>query len=244
MTPQSAAAHGAGATPRANAGNAAPLLRASFAVGECPAPSTVDAQLALAQIYLDRQQMQAAFGMIGVAARSGDARALNMLGRAYERGWGVAQNLTLAVRYFEMAARQNYGWAFFNLADLCLAGHGLARDVGRAHTLYVKAAQAGVAKALNMLGLLHEDNTPTGRDTARQYYAAAADAGDCWGALNMARLAMQDGNARVAQEFFNTALQTGFGVCFMAMQKLLVFMPEPYRADLLARTEQRLRKQP
>lgn len=206
-------------------------------------PSPVDGQLILAQIYLDRRQMQAAFSMIEVAARSGHPQALNMLGRAYERGWGVTPNPMLALQYFEMAARQNYGWAFFNMADLYLAGQGMPRDVARAHALYVQAARAGVAKALNMIGLLHEDNTPDGAGVARQYYVAAAEAGDCWGALNMARLSLQDGNIPMAQAFFLKTLETGFDACFMAMQKLLVFMPAPYGADLLARTNQRLRKQ-
>ena len=148
------------------------------------------------------------------------------------------------MRYFEMAAQQNYGWAFFNLADLYMAGHGLPRDVGRAYALYVRAAQAGVAKALNMLGLLHEDSSPAGMHAARQYYMAAAEAGDCWGTLNMARLSLQDGNIPAAQAFFHKTLETGFDACFLAMQKLLAFMPAPYDAELLARTHQCLRKDP
>ncbi|CEF53655.1 tetratricopeptide repeat protein [Acetobacter ghanensis] len=203
----------------------------------------VEGQLLLAQIYLDRQQMHAAFSMIEVAARSGDAKALNMLGRAYERGWGITPNPLLALQYFEMAARQNYGWAFFNMADLYLSGQGIPRDVPRAYALYVKAAQAGVAKALNMIGLLQEDQSPSGVAAARQYYQAAADAGDCWGALNMARLALQEGDTACAQVFFHKTLETGFDACFIAMKKLLPFMPEPYRTELLARVEQRLGKQ-
>lgn len=218
-----------------------PTPAAAMQDGEARALSPVEGQLMLAQIYLDRQQMQAAFSMIEVAARSGDAQALNMLGRAYERGWGVTPNPQLAMQYFEMAASQNYGWAFFNLADLYLAGHGTPRDVGRAYTLYVKAAQAGVAKALNMIGLLQEDQSPAGVVAARQYYRAAAEAGDCWGALNMARLALQEGDTRSAQVFFQKTLETGFDACFDAMKKLLAFMPAPYQADLLAQTEERLR---
>ncbi|MFT8418989.1 MAG: tetratricopeptide repeat protein [Acetobacter sp.] len=246
MPPEFAALHGAEDMPQANAGTA-PVRHVSSAGvvgGECAALSPVDAQLVLAQIYLDRGQMHAAFTMLAVAARSGDAKALNMLGRAYERGWGVAPDPLLAIPYFEMAARQNYGWAFFNLADLYLAGRGVPRDVGRAYALYVRAAQAGVGKALNMLGLLHEDHAPAGTQAARQYYTAAAEAGDCWGALNMARLALQDGNILVAQEFFHKTLQSGFGACFMAMKELLAFMPPPHRADLLARTERCLHQQP
>lgn len=218
-----------------------PTPVAAMQDGEARALSPVEGQLMLAQIYLDRQQMQAAFSMIEVAARSGDAQALNMLGRAYERGWGVAPNPQLAMQYFEMAASQNYGWAFFNLADLYLAGHGTSRDVGRAYTLYVKAAQAGVAKALNMIGLLQEDQSPAGVVAARQYYRSAAEAGDCWGALNMARLALQEGDTQSAQVFFQKTLETGFDACFDAMKKLLAFMPAPYQADLLAQTEERLR---
>lgn len=220
-----------------------PPTPATLTQGGRVPPSPVEGQLVLAQIYLDRGQMQAAFSMIEVAARSGQPAALNMLGRAYERGWGVTPNPLVAMQYFEMAAGQNYGWAFFNLADLYMAGHGPPRDVARAYGLYVQAAQAGVAKALNMIGLLHEDNSPKGLSVAREYYEAAAEAGDCWGALNMARLALQNGNISMAREFFQKTLETGFEACFLDMKKLLAFMPAPYGADLMARTNQCLCKQ-
>lgn len=240
------AGQGAGGVPHAGVNTpCGPLAPATIRPAGGGTPSSpAMGQLVLAQIYLDRGQMQAAFSMIEVAARSGSAPALNMLGRAYERGWGVTPNPLLAMQYFEMAAQQNYGWAFFNMADLYMAGHGLPRDVERAYALYVRAAQAGVAKALNMIGLLHEDNNPPSIAVARQYYMAAAEAGDCWGALNMARLALQAGDIPAAQAFFCQTLETGFDACFMAMQKLLPFMPAPYGADLMERTNQRLRRQP
>ena len=198
----------------------------------------------LAQIYLDQQLYTAAFGMLEVAARSADPRALNMLGRAYERGWGVVRNIPSAINYFNMAADLGYGWAFFNLADLHMAGRDIPQDTAKAKALYIRAAQAGVSKALTMLGLLLEDTQPpcpTTTATARQYYQAAADANDCWGFLNLARLLLQDGDHAAATASFQPVLQTGFKDCFLAMKALLPHLPEPQRSHLLCQTEARLR---
>ena len=59
----------------------------------------------------------AAFRWFQIAARSGDAAALNMLGRCYERGWGVAVDLSEAARSYRLAAAKADHWAQFNLAS-------------------------------------------------------------------------------------------------------------------------------
>ncbi|MBF0863512.1 MAG: tetratricopeptide repeat protein [Gluconobacter potus] len=162
-----------------------------------PVPEQVKAQLILAQTHLDAGRREDAFSCFGIAARSGHPVALNMLGRAYERGWGVKRNPAMAARCFETAIEGGDGWAMFNLADLFLAGDGVPKNTQRAYRLYVDAARTGNAKALNMLGIMHEDGSvPAGEpdpDTAHQFYQAAAEGGDCWAWLNLARLALERG---------------------------------------------------
>ncbi|MFW6682028.1 tetratricopeptide repeat protein [Komagataeibacter intermedius] len=126
---------------------------------DTPPISVVETQLMLGQIHLDHGRLQDAFMMFEAAARSGEPRALNMLGRAYERGWGTACNPAAAAMYFHKAAYAGDPWAAFNLADLYMAGRGVAGDPDRAGDLYAMAARGGVAKALTMLGLLAEDGT-------------------------------------------------------------------------------------
>lgn len=70
-----------------------PKERGASSPSASPAPlSPVTMQLLLGQICLDNGKPAEAFSLFEVASRSGDPRALNMLGRAYERGWGVARN--------------------------------------------------------------------------------------------------------------------------------------------------------
>ncbi len=175
-----------------------------------PVPPQVKAQLILAQTHLDAGCREDAFSCFGIAARSGHPVALNMLGRAYERGWGVKRNPAMAARCFETATEGGDGWAMFNLADLFLAGDGVPKNPQRAYRLYVDAARTGNAKALNMLGIMHEDGTAPGGepdpDVAHQFYQAAAEGGDCWAWLNLARLALDRGARSEAAESLEKAL--------------------------------------
>lgn len=182
----------------------------SHPVVPLPVPQQVKAQLILAQTHLDAGCAEDAFSCFAIAARSGHPVALNMLGRAYERGWGVTRNPALAACCFEAAVRGGDGWAMFNLADLFFTGDGVPKDHLRAYRLYVDAACSGNAKALNMLGLMHEEGTaPEGRpdpEGARQFYLAAAEGGDCWAWLNLGRLSLEDGEWSDAAEAFTKAL--------------------------------------
>ncbi|WP_249199873.1 tetratricopeptide repeat protein [Gluconobacter sp. Dm-62] len=177
-----------------------------------PVPSQVKAQLILAQSHLDAGRSEDAFSCFGIAARSGHPVALNMLGRAYERGWGVKRNPVMAARCFESAVGGGDGWAMFNLADLFLAGDGAPKNEQLAYRLYVDAARTGNAKALNMLGIMHEDGTApgTGPDLrgAHQFYQAAAEGGDCWAWLNLARLALERGARSEAAQSLERALDS------------------------------------
>ncbi|MBB2205846.1 tetratricopeptide repeat protein [Gluconacetobacter takamatsuzukensis] len=186
-------------------------------------PDMVEVQLLLGQVHLDQGDFPRAFQMFAIAARSGRPRALNMLGRAYERGWGVVRNIPRALDYFTAASQGGDGWADFNLGDLYLAGDGVPRDAGRAYGHYLRASRHGVAKALNMLGLLHEQGTPHGPDPdgARQFFQAAAEAGDCWACLNMGRLCLERDAPQDAARWFERSLPLGFPQYWQALETVL-----------------------
>ncbi|QHI95957.1 sel1 repeat family protein [Aristophania vespae] len=178
----------------------------------------VELQLLLGQISLNKGDDRHAFEMFALAARSGRAKALNMLGRAYERGWGVKRNPTQAIKYFDYAAQKGEGWANFNLADLYLSGDGVACDPKQAFAHYVLAAQRGVNKALNMLGILHEQGMVTGKkdfDAACLYFTAGAEGGDCWAAFNRGRLAAEKKEYNDASFWLRRSLSLEFpGSCY------------------------------
>ncbi|QHC34230.1 tetratricopeptide repeat protein [Komagataeibacter xylinus] len=208
-----------------------------------PQPGVVETQLMLGQIHLDQGHMDEAFTMFEAAARSGDPRAVNMLGRAHERGWGTARNPVTAALYYTHAADSGYGWALFNLADLYLAGQGVRADPGRAHVLYVAAARAGVAKALNMLGIMAEQRmVPAARpESAPVFFHAAATEGDCWGCVNLARLYLAAGQTAQAIPWLHKALEHGFGDVFAVIATLLATQPAPRLRPLAREAAGRMR---
>ncbi|GBR09421.1 sel1 repeat family protein [Asaia siamensis] len=149
------------------------------------------AELYLAQWHLDRGAVQEACRLFTQAAQSRHPTALNMLGRVYERGWGVARDVELARTLFEAAADGGEGWAFYNLADFYLTGDGVPCDKAYAHALYVEAARRGVSKAFNMLGLLHEEGyggVAANLDYARHYFEAGSACDDADATANLARM--------------------------------------------------------
>ncbi|NHN88349.1 tetratricopeptide repeat protein [Acetobacter conturbans] len=208
---------------------------------------STSALLALGQICLNHGDGERAFSLFEAAARSGSPQALNMVGRSFEQGWGVKRDPVSAASCFRQAAEDGDGWAVFNLADLYIRGEGVVKDPVLAYGLYVEAARRGVGKALNMLGVLHEDGCVGEPDIpgARLFFLAASDAGDCWGALNVGRLWLAEGEAGQAASWFERALSLGFSDVFQAVITLLEKLPaDPKLLSVLARARTLLRPPP
>ncbi|GCD75803.1 hypothetical protein NBRC3299_2095 [Acetobacter pasteurianus NBRC 3299] len=203
--------------------------------------SLVNVQLMLGQIYLNNGKFSDAFSMFEVAARSGDSRALNMLGRAYERGWGITRNASIAAMYFSNAAGMGEGWAMFNLADLYLAGRGVKKDPKKAYDLYMMSAQHGVSKAFNMLGLIIEDGLVPEINPRESiaFFRAAINSGDCWGYLNMARYHHLYGEREAALVCLEGALDLGFEDVFQAIEKLFYGVKDARFCKIVERAKER-----
>lgn len=204
-----------------------------------------DALLLLGQAALEQGERDQAFDWFRAAARGGDARAINMLGRCHELGWGTAIDLELALRHYRMAAAAGEAWALFNLADLHLRGHGVDADEREAYALYTRAARLGLAKALNMLGMMHEHGqTPEAEadvETAAAFYQAAGDGGDCWGAFNRARLYLDHDAVNAALPWLSRAIDLGFDQAHAAMAEALAAHPDPRVAALARRAQAQAR---
>ena len=185
---------------------------AERARGPMPGLSVADTLLALGQSCLDRGEGEQAYGWFRSAARGGDARAINMLGRCLEHGWGVPADPVQAAAHYRKAADLGDGWALFNLADLHCRGLGVPADDEAAYRLYAASAAKGIAKALNMLGLFHESGraVPADDAVARTLFKAAAEGGDCWGRFNYARTLLFEGLLDEALRWFRLALDSGF----------------------------------
>ena len=195
---------------------------------------TVEVQLALGQTALDRGEAAAALEWFRAAARGGDARALNMVGRCLEHGWGVAASPAQAADWYRRAAAMGDAWAMFNLGDLHMRGVGVPRDDAAAFDLYAESARRGNAKALNMLGLFQEDGRFAAPDpaAARALYQAAAEGGDCWGAFNLGRLLVDAGDTTAALPWFARAIAVGFPDFWRTLGAALAGHADPRLAAL------------
>lgn len=151
----------------------------------------------------------AAFRWFQIAAREGDATALNMLGRCYERGWGVAVDFTEAARCYGFAAGKSDHWAQFNLASLLVKGAGIARDYRAALTLLLKSARSDNAKAMNMLGRFREEGwggVQVRPRSAMHWYRRAADRGCFRGQFHFSRFLCRDGRIDEAVNWLTKSL--------------------------------------
>ena len=117
------------------------------------------AKIELGEIQKDEKLMKEGFNALKKKVDSGDMHYANSLGYAYEFGIGTSLNIKEAMKYYEMAARQNNSIGMTNLADLYIQENKLKK----AKPLLVKAAEkeSGYAQyllAMNFFDLYSENN--------------------------------------------------------------------------------------
>lgn len=117
------------------------------------------AKIKLGEIQEDEKLMKEGFNALKKKVDSGDIHYANSLGYAYEFGIGTPLNIKEAMKYYEMAAKQNNTIGMTNLADLYIQENKLKK----AKPLLVKAAEKeyGYAQyllAMNFFYYKHENN--------------------------------------------------------------------------------------
>lgn len=117
------------------------------------------AQIKLGEIQEDEKLMKEGFNALKKKVDSGDIHYANSLGYAYEFGIGTPLNIKEAMKYYEMAVKQNNALGMTNLADLYIQEDKLKK----AKPLLVKAAEkeSGYAQyllAMNFFDLYSENN--------------------------------------------------------------------------------------
>ena len=117
------------------------------------------AKIKLGEIQEDEKLMKEGFNALKKKVDSGDMHYANSLGYAYEFGIGTPLNIKEAMKYYEMAAKQNNALGMTNLADLYIQEDKLKK----AKPLLVKAAEKeyGYAQyllAMNFFDLYSENN--------------------------------------------------------------------------------------
>ncbi len=117
------------------------------------------AKIKLGEIQEDKKLMKEGFNALKKKADSDDMHYANSLGYAYEFGIGTSLSIKEAMKYYEMAAKQNNVLGMTNLADLYIQENKLKK----AKPLLVKAAEKeyGYAQyllAMNFFDLYSENN--------------------------------------------------------------------------------------
>ena len=117
------------------------------------------AKIKLGEIQEDEKLMKEGFNALKKKVDSGDMHYSDSLGYAYEFGIGTSLSIKEAMKYYEMAAKQNNVLGMTNLADLYIQENKLKK----AKPLLVKAAEKeyGYAQyllAMNFFDLYSENN--------------------------------------------------------------------------------------
>jgi len=106
-----------------------------------------------AEIAFQRADYAKALKLARPLAEAGDPRAEAIVGSAYYRGRGVAQNDTEAAKWFRLAADKGNAAARFTLGVMYGEGRGVPQDYAEAARWYRLAAEQGNALAQYNLGL-------------------------------------------------------------------------------------------
>ena len=160
---------------------------------------STDAQAELAELYLSGCEgtppdATRAFGLAFEPARRGNPFALNVLGRCYAEGRGVAKDEKKAATCFERAfrgvekrAKEGDVRAKTALAACLTDGIGCERDVDAGFTLCREAANAGDAEATRRLGVCCENGIGTEKDEKKAVaaYRKSAEAGNAAATANL-----------------------------------------------------------
>lgn len=188
-----------------------------------------EAQALWGQWLLDRGDAPGGFGWFNRAAAAGHLMALNMVGRCYDLGWGVAVDKRRAAECFRVAAARALPEAMYNYATALTLGDGCVEDKAAALALFERADAAGFAKAANHVGSFAEDGWVHPRDMARARvcYRRAAEGGDFRGMFNHARMLAQDGDEAAALGWLGRCGETATPAFVARAQAWLAACPHP-----------------
>ncbi|KAF0279935.1 sel1 repeat family protein [Spiribacter aquaticus] len=109
-------------------------------------------------------------------AKEGSAEAQYNIGYMYEKGQGVPQADSIAVRWYRHASEQGNANAQFNLGVMYADGEGVLQDYSEALRWFRAAAEQGDAGAQNNLGAMYGNGNGVNQDqiTAHMWFNIAS----------------------------------------------------------------------
>ena len=136
---------------------------------------------AAGRIFIEKNESPGFFAFslwnLGTLAEVGSIGAQLVLGKMYEKGWGVGKHEDVAVKWYQQAADQGSAIAQCNLGFMYGNGVGIDKDEKKAASLFQLAADQGYARAQFNLGCLYEYGVGVDRDKkkAASLFQLAAD---------------------------------------------------------------------
>ena len=106
-------------------------------------------------LLIKDEKYQEAITLLLPLSQSGDAESQTQLGSLYENGLGVPLDMTMAIRWYQTAAEQNYPRAQVNLGVLYQYGTGVNKDLSRAIYWFKKAVVQNDPRGEGKLGYLY-----------------------------------------------------------------------------------------
>ena len=127
----------------------------------------------------DRGDYETAYRLIKPLAEQGSSKAQNNLGIMYDKGQGVPQDYTEAVKWYLKAAKKGNARAQTNLGLMYYKGRGVPQDYAEAAKWYRKAADQGRVDAQFALGGIYfgGEGVPQDYAEAARCFRKAADQG-------------------------------------------------------------------
>ena len=121
------------------------------------------------------------------AAEQGHSGAQCVLGWCYAHGYGVAKDMSEAVKWYRKAAEQGFAEAQCNLGLAYLNGVGVAKDKAEAVTWWRKAVEQGHAIAQYNLGWCYANGEGVAKDMSEavKWYRKAAEQGEAIAQYNL-----------------------------------------------------------
>lgn len=173
------------------------------------------------------------------AAQAGLPMAMNMIGRCHEYGFGVATDLGQAAWWFLRAAGLGCDWAVYNYAQLLAHGRGVEQNRAAAFAWFCMAASHGHARAMNFVGLYHENGweTPVDHEAAAQWYRRSAEGGDFRGQCSYASLLADEGRIDESLHWLRLAATTATPRFLAQLATVLEHSPHRALRDFAAETD-------
>jgi TPR repeat protein len=163
----------------------------------------------------EAKQYEKAVPLLQTAADKGASKAQGLLARLYAKGWGVAKDRSVALKWARLAAKQNDA-AGQNVLGVCYRnGFGVEKNYSEALKWFRRAVDQGDALGQSNLGFMYRNGYGVDQNygEALKWFRLAADQGDAFGQAQVGYMYLNGYGVSIdyadALEWFRLAAEQG-----------------------------------